>query len=66
MPDTADFEPVCVLHESKGPLICERVSTGAASVRLCLNEDGQIVVREFYLTGERDAEGRPIYGGRRA
>ena len=65
MPDAPDVEPAVVMHETKGPLvIVPRV--GAASVRLCLNEDGQVVYREFYLTGERDAEGRPVYRARLA
>jgi hypothetical protein len=63
MPET---HAVCVLHESKGPLIYPDVAVDAASVRACLLEDGQIVYRDFYLTGERDAAGRPIYRGRLA
>lgn len=61
-----DVEPVCVMHETKGPLIYERVPRDAASVRCCLMEDNQIAYRTFYLTGERDAEGRPIYRERLA
>lgn len=57
-----DFEPACILHESRGPLLLQ-VPRAAPTVRLVMQEQGETVYREFYLTGDRDGEGRPIYRG---